>query len=212
MTRELLRYSIDGLRLASFLFFVLLGVSVMRTPAGPTRRARINVLLVYFLVLNFFVGVFQRDDWPFSPYPLMRGVWNGSWEYTKTVLVGVDATGREWDLDPMTWSPVFPLVLQEWFNEIFPQLTDQGKRRAERFLYSKAEEARRERVAGRRIGNERILGPFTASDWWIYRRTAATSPQPFVAIRVYRDSWRPYERLEDSRKFKRKLIAQYDSR
>jgi hypothetical protein len=207
--REVIRYFMDLLRLGSFVVFVVLGFSVLRKSDVAQRRRAINLLLIYVLAVNLVIGVSQRDAWPFSPYPLMRGVWNGTWIYQKLAPVALDAAGREWEVDPRSWAPVFPFVLQEWFNVIFPELSAPRKRQALEFLFDRAERTRNRLAQGRRVGNERILGSLTAPDWWLYRRVDAVSPAPYVAIRFYREWWRPYERLRDNSKFHRDLIGEY---
>ena len=207
--RDILYYFQDSLRFLSFLIFVALGLVLVRTREPLRRRKRLNRFLVYFLLVSFVVGFSQRDDWPFSPYPLMRGLWSGSFLYHKITLIGVDATGHEWELDSRTWSPIFPLVLQEWFNDTYPLLSDEGRSTALRFLLARAEATRQRQITGAWIGNETLLGPLTAPDWWLYRRLTMVSPTPFMTIRIYRDSWRPDEKVADPARFKRKLVAEY---
>lgn len=207
--RDFIRYYADAPRLGSFLIFLVLGVLILRRTSAAARRRRVNLFLAYVVALSLAVVFVQYDDWPFSPYPLMRGTWNVNWRYDKITTVGVDDRGKEWELDPMTWSPVFPLVLQEWFNITFPRLSKTERTEAVAFLLEKAESARQRRAAGRAIGNERFLGSLTASDWWLYRRIETNSPRPFVAIRVYRDMWKPAELVRDPTRFQRHLIMQY---
>jgi hypothetical protein len=207
--RDLVRYLADVLRLGSFLLFLATGLFILLRRDPSQRRRHINLFLVYVLAVNFAVGIFQRDAWPFSPYPLMRGAWNAAWVYDKLTVAGVDASGAEWDVDPLSWSPVFPLVMQEWFKTIFPELSPGRQREAARFLLERAERARATRARGARLGNERFLGALAAPDWWLYRRVTSVSPRPFVAIRFYRESWRPAEKLRDPSKSQRKLLAEY---
>lgn len=209
---DILRYLGDLLRFVTFLVFVWLGLRIAWTKVPEVRRFRINVFLAYTFAIHLAVGVFQRDDWPFSPYPLMRGRWDAKWQYMKVVVVGVDANGREWDVDPMAWSPVFPLVLQEWFYTQFPQLPANEKRRDAEFLFAKAENARQQTLAGRRFGNERLLGVAAAPDWWLYKRVRHTSATPFTGLRIYRELWYPERRAADPKDFKRVLIYEHAPR
>jgi hypothetical protein len=206
-----LRHWLDALRLASFLAFIVLGIAVLR--ADPrVRRGRINAFLIYMFAVSLLIGVSQRDAWPFSPYPLMRGLWNAHYRYEKIVIVGTDGRGREWDIDPMAWSPIFPLVLQEWVKGTFVFLTPAEQLEAAKFLYAKAEDARLRQSRGRRVGNELLLGPLTASDWWLYKRVTAVSPQPYAALRIYRDRWEPAAKLADPSQFERTLVCEYAPR
>jgi hypothetical protein len=207
--RDILYYFQDSLRFLSFLIFVALGFVLLRPSEPITRRKRLNRFLIYFLLVSGIVGVSQRDDWPFSPYPLMRGVWSGSFLYHKITPIAVDAGGQEWEVDSRTWSPIFPLVLQEWFNDTYPLLSQDGRSTALRFLLARAEATRRRQITGARIGNDTLLGPLTAPDWWLYRRVSVFSPNRYVAIRIYRDSWRPAEKIADPTRFVRKLVGDY---
>ena len=207
---ELIKLWLDALRFLSFIVFFALGVAVLRAREAQARHFRLNVFVVYLLVVNFAVGITQRDDWPFSPYPLMRGLWNAHFHYEAVVIVAVDQHGREWMLDPMTWSPIFPLVMQEWVRETFTKLAPDRQREAAAFLFAKAQAARAQRASGRDyIGNETLLGPFTASDWWRYRRMSQFSPEPYGGLRIYSDGWYPDERFANPRRFTRHLVYEY---
>jgi hypothetical protein len=200
---------VEGIRLLAVCAFLALGVAALRARDPGLRRRRINLFLVCTLIIHFEVGLTQIDCWPFSHYPLMRGVWNEHFRYERIFVVGLDPSAREWELDPMTWSPVFPLVLQAWFQLRFSDLPPEQKQEAARFLYGKAEGARKELAAGRRIGNERYLGSFTAPDWWLYRRATFTSSEPLSGIRVYKEAFRPAEKFADPNKTERVLLYEY---
>src|SRR5262249_39595976 len=87
--------------------------------------------------------------------------------------------------DPAAWSPTFPLVVQEWLGRTYPKLTTAQQVRAASFLLERAEEARRLRAGGARVGNERLLGPLTAPDWWRYRPVTEVPTAPFVGLQAY---------------------------
>lgn len=206
---DVIRYNLDLARLFCFLLFLFLGTRIARATTPADRRRRISVFIAFTVGIHLAVGITQRDAWPISPYPLMRGVWSERWQYSKVVLVGVDTAGREWPIDPMAWSPVFPLVLQEWFVTHYPALSPGSRRVALDFLLSKAEHARQDIIHGRRTGGEKLLGPLTAPDWWLYERVRVASPEPIERLRVYREVWFPTVRAQDPSAFGRQLIDEY---
>jgi hypothetical protein len=174
------------LRMACFLLFLVLGLRVLATRVDPGRRRAINLFLVYVGVLSIAVAVSQVDAWPFSTYRLIQGLWGGMTTSSQMVIRGVDASGREWDIDALSWSPAHQLVVHAWLARTYPRLSPAEQQDAARFLLEKAEDARQRRVAGQWIGNARWLGPLTAPDWWLYPPTPAVPPTPFTALRAYR--------------------------
>lgn len=176
---------IELLRMACFLLFVALGVRVLVTGQGAGRRRAVNLFIAYAVAVSSVVAVSQKDAWPFSTYRLIQGLWGADRIYKQIVIRGVDGDGREWPVESLSWSPTFPLVIQEWLSRTYPRVTPAQQSRAARFLLERAEEARRLRAHGERVGNERLLGRFAAPDWWRYRSVAEVPPRPFVGLRAY---------------------------
>jgi hypothetical protein len=200
---------IQLLRLASVILFLALGYRLHFLQAPAARRRGINLLLGYLVALSLAVGVTGRDNWPFSSYPLLVSQATVESVVSELEVVGLDANGQEWAIDPLSWSPVFPLALRGWFNRTFPSLRDNERRRAGEFLLARAEQARRRLLHGERIGSERLLGRVAAPpDWGVYRRKAVP-PTAFAALRVYHVVWRPRERLADPRRLSRTLLFEH---
>jgi hypothetical protein len=199
------------LRFFAFLCFLFLGARIRLSASGGRRRA-IQQFLVYVLAVSWAVGMLQRDAWPFSPYPLMRGIWDGDFVYEKVVPQGLDADGREWPIDPLSWSPLFPLVLNEWILHHYPRLSPPEQVRVAEFFLERAENARARRAANEPIGPEVWLGRLAAPDWWLYRPATAASPRPFTGIRIYLESWQPRRRLADPQAFSRRLLLEHHAR
>jgi hypothetical protein len=198
------------LRLGSFLIFVALGLVLPFVRTEGRRRAWTNALLLYVLALNAFVVLAQTDAWPFSPYRMMavdarpRGVVR-----RMIAFRAVDGRGREWDVEPLAWSPLFPQAVMGWFEVGFPHATLREREEVGRFLLERAEDARRRRRDGARIGNERLLGPFSAADTNLSRPAREVSPEPLVGLRVYRLSWVPETFVHDPDSVTRALVFEY---
>jgi hypothetical protein len=122
---------------------------------------------------------------------------------------GVDARGREWDVEPLAWSPLFPQAVMGWFEVGFPRATPREREEVGRFLLERAEAARKGKRAGDRIGNERLLGPLSAPDTNLSRSVGEAAPEPLVGLRVYRLSWVAEVFLRDPRSLTRALVFEY---
>jgi hypothetical protein len=185
--------------------FVALGAGLALRRTADERRRRETAFIAFVLGVSLAVGVSQKDAWPFSPHPVLAEDATASYDLERVELKGIDASGREWDVHPWAWSPLPAKKIADWVRLVYPRLSADEKRRAAQFLLARAEEARREAWAGRSIGNRRVLGALAAPDW-LRHRDAATSPQPFVALRAYRLRWRPRELLADPSRVSRTLV------
>jgi hypothetical protein len=179
----------DLLRAASFLGFLALGWRVARLGDGRARRRAINRLLAYVVVVSGAAGALQWDDWPFTSHTIAVGRARADSRVCATELMGVDASGREWRLDPYTFTPVYDSILQFWLEQALGRLTDAQRRRALSFLLDRAEESRRRLAAGRALGHERLLGPLGAPYWLLLPRSPAAPPTPYSGLRAYSSCW-----------------------
>jgi len=179
----------DLLRAASFLGFLALGWRVAGLAPGAARRRAINLFLACVLLLSGAAGVLQWDDWPFTSHTIAVGRARPDSRVCTTELVGVDGGGREWRLDPYTFTPVYDSILQYWIEQGLPRLgaLEQGK--AASFLLERAEESRRRLAAGRALGHERILGPLGSPYWLLLPRSRAAPSSPYAALRAYSSCW-----------------------
>jgi len=172
----------------------------------------VNRLLGYTLAVSMVVGVTQWDAWPFTTYTLAASRPRVETPICLIEYWGLDGSGREWRLDPFTWSPVFDSTLQTWFAMRSTELAAEGKTRALAFLLERAEGARRRLAEGRFIGYDRRLGPtLSAPYWWLVPRPAAFAPTPYVGLRVYEACRVPKEMLTHPGSLKRTLKAAYPS-
>ena len=179
----------DLLRAASFLGFLALGWRVARLDPGPARRRAINLLLACVLLLSGAAGVLQWDDWPFTSHTIAVGRARPDSRVCTTELAGVDGGGREWRLDPYTFTPVYDSILQYWIEQGLPRLGALEQAKAASFLLERAEESRRRLAAGRALGHERILGPLGAPYWLLLPRSRAVPSSPYAGLRAYSSCW-----------------------
>jgi hypothetical protein len=179
---------LELLRLASFLVFLALGLRVSRATGGA-RRAAIHVLLAYVLVLNLAVGISQVDDWPFTSHTIAVGRARADSRVCRTDLVGLDDAGREWRLDPYTFTPVYHSILQYWLEQATGRLGDAERERVGAFLLQRAEEARARLSAGQSLGPGRILGPAGAPYWLLLPRAPDVPGAPYAGLRAYSSCW-----------------------
>jgi len=177
------------LRGVSFLGFLALGWRVARLDPGPARRRAINRLLAYVVLLNGAAGLLQWDDWPFTSHTIAVGRARADSRVCGTELVGVDDGGREWTLDPYTFTPVYHSILQYWIEQAPGRLDEAQRDRALAFLLERAEESRRRLAAGRALGHERLLGPLGAPYWLLLPRSRAAPASPYAALRAYSSCW-----------------------
>ncbi len=203
-------------RFAMLVLFVVLGLRVAaRGPGATTRRRRINGLLAWLLALHGAVALLQRESWPFALYPMMANDARIHDDLRRmTAFRAVDAGGREHRLDPLALSPLYSPAVEIWFEKGFPQATDAERQDVGRFLLERAEDARVRREAGRRVGNERLLGRLAAPDSYPpYPPLEGPPPaEPFDALRVYRLYWRPAIFAADSTRVDRRLLLEYRRR
>jgi hypothetical protein len=176
-------------RFLSFVFFLLLGIRVSRTK-GDGRRRAILLFAIYFLLLSGLSGVTQFDNWPFTTNQLaVTRASSDDRVLTWLELRGVDQHGREWPLDPQSWTPLYYYLVQNFLSVRYPALPHEQQRVAGQFLVARANETRADLAAGRRTGFGRLIGPLDCGYWWRMPRPAAVSPEPFRTIRVYNVDW-----------------------
>jgi hypothetical protein len=192
-------------RLLLSMAFVGLGLRLSFLGSAPARRRGQTLLILYVLGLSLAVGLSQKDAWPFSPYPVLAEDATRSSTLERVVLVGVDGAGREWAVEPMAWSPLPSKKITDWMRTVYPRLGPAQQREAERFLFERAEAARRQALAGTWLGHRRLLGPLAAPSWLVHR-PAPPAPEPFVALRGYRIRWQAREVLEDPHGVERELL------
>jgi hypothetical protein len=194
------------LRLALFATFValLLAVRISRWD----RRA-VNALIVYVLGVLILLAAVGREAWPFSRFPMMANdarLFSG--ERVIVAVRLVDRTGREWQEDPLGWSPLYPQALRGWFENVFDLTTPAERREVGRFLLDRANKARFARSHHRDFGNERLLGAFAAPDTYAYSRDVPAATQPYAGIRVYALYWHAAGSLRGTTA-RRRLLLEY---
>jgi hypothetical protein len=200
------------LRLGVFLLF--LGFAVRVAVARPlVRRARVNALLLYVLCVTAAAGLTQRDSWPFAAQRIFYHSFPAGHVFQRWTLQVVDAAGRECEVDSHFASPVTLMVLLEWLERDYPQLSEPQQQRVMRFLFVRAREAGERAAHGRDPAVTRVLDSLAPpAHWALYTLYASDDFRrcvPYAGLRLYRDVWRPSERFLDSRRVARDLVAEY---
>ena len=198
---------LELLRLASFLGFLALGFAVARAGAGPARRVAVQRLLAYVLALELAVGVSQVDDWPFTSHTIAVGRARADSLVCATDLLGLDAAGHEWRLDPYTFTPVYHSILQYWLEQGLGRLTEAQRARVLAFLLERAEQSRGRLASGRALGPERVLGAAGAPYWLLLPRSRDVPESPYAGLRAYSSCWRVAEGREHP--VSRRLLGEY---
>ncbi len=199
--------ALHAIRFVTFAVFLALGIRVARA-RDERRRAAVKLFLGWMLLLSAISGFTQTDNWPFSPYTLAAFRAQIDKPVCLTVFAGVAPGGREFEIDPLAWSPVYSSILQYWFEQNFDALPPSEQANVLRFLGDKAEESRRRLLHRERLGYQRLLGGAAATYWWLLPRKTTVSPARFVAFRVYRSCVVPEKMLLDGRMPSRDLIVE----
>lgn len=154
----------------------------------------------------------QHEAWPFSAWPLVATTVPA--QVTHPRFIAVDAAGREHEIDHRAWSPIVFQELLGWEGRTFWRLDSAARDRAAAYLLGIVETARGRWAAGdpeRRF--DRYLGPLSAPfflghpDRWV--PGMRVPGEPFVALRLYKESWNVEERRVDPGKVRRVLAYEY---
>ena len=197
----------EAAKLASLALFLILGFRVAMASDTERRRAT-KIFIGFFLLVNAFAGISQIDNWPFTANTLAVGRGRVDSRSYVSKFYGVDANGREWPLDPLTWSPVFDSILQYWVEWRHPSDPLQQRQTGE-FLLAKANDARVRLQAGRGIGFERRIGPLHAPYWWLRARHREVPQAPYVAVRLYRDRFSVAAMAAGTARYDRELVREW---
>lgn len=186
-----------------FMLFVGSGSAVAashRFLSGVDRRRLINALLLVALFVSFGSGLSQRDMWPFSSWKMMTGLTPPATPALPTLsFVGVDASGKEYDIDYRAWKPLSPEELDSWLRHNFFQLDSAARDRVASYLLQLSNDAREEALSTAGLASvNRWLGPLTAPTHLlhpaIWSHVDRVPRNPFVGLRIYEDSWNLEER------------------
>jgi hypothetical protein len=164
-------------------------------PAGWDRRRSINVFLFVSLFVSFMSGLSTRDMWPFSSWKMMTGLVPPATRTLPTLnIVGVDASGNEYEIDYRAWKPLSPEELDSWLRHNFYELDLAARNRATSFLLQLSNAAREQAISTDGLAFlNRWLGPLTAPTHllhpaiWSHAQNVPHSR--FVRLRIYEESW-----------------------
>lgn len=196
------------LRLAAILVLLALGVRVRSRRAPAARRRAVNLLVAHVLAVSAASVVTQQDAWPFTCHQIAVGRPRADSRMCQTRFYGLDAAGREWRLDPWSWTPVYDSILQFWVEQNLKRLPRDGQERVLAFLLDRAERSRSRLAAGRALGHERLLGRAGAPYWLLLPRFPGVPRQPYSGLRIEAACWLPSERLADPGRETRTRVAE----
>jgi len=180
------------LRLGSFAAFLVLGLAVRRAAGGADgagRRRAVVRFVAYVLLLEAAVGLSQVDDWPFTSHTIAVGRARADSRVCRTEIFGVDDGGREWRLDPYSFTPVYHSILEYWLEQAPARLGEAQRREAGAFLLSRAEESRARLARGGALGPARVLGRAGAPYWLLLPRAPEVPAAPYAGLRAYSSCW-----------------------
>src|SRR5687767_2400231 len=98
--------AVDLVRLGCFVLFVALGLLAARTAGRLDHRRRVDVLLVYVLVLTGVVGLVQQESWPFTQWALVNHL--SPKRIVSLELEAIDERGGSWVVDLRVLQPLSP--------------------------------------------------------------------------------------------------------
>jgi len=207
--------AIDVARLGAFLLFVALGLLAARAAARAGARRRVDVLLVYALMVTGVVGLIQQESWPFTQWSLVAGL--SPRRMRSLEVQGLDAQGRAYLVDLRVLQPLSPEDFASWLYANLERLPPGGRERLARFLLERAEAGRLRLLRGERVAaNQWLLGPLAAPyhfhDAKIWRSADQVPAGPFTGVRAFFVEWDVDERLRDPGRVARRLLFEIDER
>ena len=202
-------------RLGAFLLFVALGLLAARGATRTGARRRVDVLLVYVLIVTSVVGLIQQESWPFTQWSLVAG--HSPRRMRSLEVHGLDAQGRAWLVDLRVLQPLSPEDFASWLHANLERLPPAGRERLARFLLERAEAGRSRLLRGERVApNQWLLGPVAAPyhfhDAKTWRSADQVPAEPFIGVRAFFVEWDVEERLQDPGRVARRLLFEIDER
>jgi hypothetical protein len=204
-----------------FLGFVAFGLLISGVGwflAEPAKRRLTNTFLMFVLLASFAAGLTQHNLWPFSSWPVLAMPMPASRRDLPTPrIMGVDASGKEYDIDYRAWLPLSLEELHSWLNLRFFQLEPQAQDRVGKYFLDRSNRARNEALspAGLAYPN-RWLGPLTAPTHMLHpalwSHAGSVPRNAFVRLRIYEENWDLDARRQDPTQVTRVLAYEYPHR
>ena len=204
-----------------FVGFVVSGLLVVvggRFLAAPAKRRLTNAFLLLVLIVSFTPGLTQHNMWPFSSWPVLAMPMPAAARDLPTPrIMGVDGRGHEYNIDYRAWQPLSLEELNSWLNLHFFHLDREAQDSVGKYLLERSNRAREQALspAGLAYPN-RWLGPLTAPTHMLHpalwSHSGNVPGNPFVALRIYEESWDLEERRLDPTKLTHTLAYEYPRR
>lgn len=204
--------AVDVCRLGVFLLFVALGLMAARRAGRSDARRRVDVLLVYVLVVTAVVGLIQQESWPFTQWALVSGL--SPRRIRSLEVQGLDAAGRGYVVDLRVLQPLSPEEFASWLYANVWAMKPSAREGLARFLLCRAEQGRQRLRRGERIArNQWLLGPLAAPyhfhDAKTWRSPEQVPAARFTGVRAYFVEWDVEERFRNPERTTRQLLFEF---
>jgi hypothetical protein len=195
-----------------FKIFLLVGLLAVLRQRGQTRPTALLHAFLAVALLGSFAPIFtQRDNWPFSAWPLVAAT--APRNVTQERILAVDAHGVEHDVDFRAWRPFDFGELFSWLQGPFQSLSLPQRQAVFAYLLERVEGTRLRAREGD-LGGLGWLGPFEAPSFVLHPRRwndpETTPAESFVGLRLYRETWSPESRARGASP-SRRLVFEYAS-
>jgi hypothetical protein len=198
---------------------VLASAGVMALERRGKRRAlraARQLLILWVVGATLLAGVSQRDLWPLSSWSLMTRAPRRDMGVDPIYLrlLAVDDAGREYPVDYRAVEPFAIEELMAWMRSYFLKLHAGEQDSVAGFLLRRLNVARARVLAGSEPGTqERWLGPLRAPFHTLHPRqwtsVSSVPATPFVALRMYGETWDLEERAVDPTRVTRTRLYEY---
>jgi hypothetical protein len=198
---------------------VLASAGVMALERRGKRRAlraARQLLILWVVGATLLAGVSQRDLWPLSSWSLMTRAPRRDMGVDPIYLrlLAVDDAEREYPVDYRAVEPFAIEELMAWMRSYFLKLPAGEQDSVAGFLLRRLNVARARVLAGSEPGTqERWLGPLRAPFHTLHPRqwtsVSSVPATPFVALRMYGETWDLEERAVDPTRVTRTRLYEY---
>jgi len=174
------------IRGAFFIVFLILGFRARRS-----QRAALT-FIAYTIAASLLIGFTQLEAWPFSNWALVHTLREPT--MTRWDFIGIDASGREWIIDPRVMEPIAPEEFDTWMRKNFLRMSDRDRDAVARDIVQRAEKGRQRFLANGHPGTDGwLLGPLAAPRHFhrarVWRKPSDVPTIPFRRFELRLSEW-----------------------